>query len=195
MLCVLLGGLIVSSSHEPAIPAADATGQPGAFASLYVWWALTNIVISVAFGFAIGIIGVALGTSLPLLVLEPFFLRRRAGGWACRETPGGMPVEAGLASRRVKRDRGRRGVSCRRSRAGERAGLCSSGRHVRHYLPGRERTASLEASARLGESRVAGAHLIRGATRGFEGGSGDLRLNLGGFAVTALRRHDPDGAA
>jgi O-antigen/teichoic acid export membrane protein len=76
VLCILLVSLVVSSSHEPAIPAVDATGQPGAFAPLYVCWAASNVVLSVGLGYAVGIIGVALGTTLPVLCLEPLFLRK-----------------------------------------------------------------------------------------------------------------------
>jgi O-antigen/teichoic acid export membrane protein len=78
-LAILLAGLIISSTHEAAIPASDATGRPGAFASLYVWWAASNVLLSVVGGVLFGIAGVALGTTVPLIVLEPFFLRRIQG--------------------------------------------------------------------------------------------------------------------
>jgi O-antigen/teichoic acid export membrane protein len=76
ILCALMASLILSSSHEAAIPASDATGEPGAFASLFVWWACTNVALSLGLGYLIGPVGVALGTLLPLIALEPLFVRR-----------------------------------------------------------------------------------------------------------------------
>lgn len=75
-LAVLLLGLMMSSTHEAAIPASGASGQPGVFAPLYAAWALSNLVLSSVLGSWLGIVGVALGTTLPLLVLEPLFVLR-----------------------------------------------------------------------------------------------------------------------
>lgn len=75
-LAVLLFGLMMSSTHEAAIPASGAIGQPGVFAPLYAGWALSNLVLSSVLGSWLGIVGIALGTTLPLLVLEPLFVLR-----------------------------------------------------------------------------------------------------------------------
>jgi O-antigen/teichoic acid export membrane protein len=73
---ILLFGLLINSTHIPAIPAADALGRPGSFFRLHSLWCVSNIVLSLILGSRFGLVGIALGTALPLLVLEPFYLRR-----------------------------------------------------------------------------------------------------------------------
>jgi O-antigen/teichoic acid export membrane protein len=76
VIAILLVGLIVNSAHIAGIAATDASGHPGAFLPLHMIWCGSNLVLSVVLGLTIGILGVAVGTTLPLLVLEPFYVRR-----------------------------------------------------------------------------------------------------------------------
>jgi O-antigen/teichoic acid export membrane protein len=76
VIAILLVGLIVNSVHIAGIAATDASGRPGAFLPLHMIWCASNLILSVGLGLTIGIPGVAVGTTLPLLVLEPFYVRR-----------------------------------------------------------------------------------------------------------------------
>ena len=76
VIAILLVGLIVNSVHIAGIAATDASGRPGAFLALHMVWCASNLVLSVVLGVTIGIAGVAVGTTVPLLVLEPFYVRR-----------------------------------------------------------------------------------------------------------------------
>lgn len=77
-LVILLIGLALNACHIPLIPALDAAGFPGAYVVLQATWLVSTIVLSTVLGASFGIAGVAAGISLPLLVLEPLYLRRAA---------------------------------------------------------------------------------------------------------------------
>jgi O-antigen/teichoic acid export membrane protein len=76
VISILLVGLIVNSVHVAGIAATDASGRPGAFLPLHMIWCASNLILSVVLGMTIGIAGVAIGTTVPLLVMEPFYVRR-----------------------------------------------------------------------------------------------------------------------
>jgi O-antigen/teichoic acid export membrane protein len=50
-------------------------GRIGAYTRLHVIWALANVALSLALIGPLGLEGVALGSVLPLVVLEPLYLR------------------------------------------------------------------------------------------------------------------------
>ncbi|MFJ3384361.1 MULTISPECIES: lipopolysaccharide biosynthesis protein [unclassified Curtobacterium] len=78
-MVVLLVGLMVNAVHLPLIPAADAAGAPGAFFVPQLIWMLMTVVGSLSLGALLGLPGIALGLTLPLVVIEPFYLVRAAG--------------------------------------------------------------------------------------------------------------------
>lgn len=76
ILLVLLVGMTFNSAHIAALPAANGFGVPGAFVGLHFAWCLTDVVLAVGLGKLIGVYGVALGITLPILILEPFYVLR-----------------------------------------------------------------------------------------------------------------------
>lgn len=69
-------GLIFNASHLPSASIGNALGRPGAFLTLYLVWAVAGIGAAIYLGVHYGVIGVAVGMNLPLLVLQPIFLLR-----------------------------------------------------------------------------------------------------------------------
>lgn len=77
-MVVLLAGLMVNAVHLPLIPAADASGAPGVFFVPQLIWMIATVGGSLCFGAVFGLPGIALGLTLPLVVIEPFYLVRAA---------------------------------------------------------------------------------------------------------------------
>lgn len=77
-MIVLLLVPMVRATNFAAVAGANAIGKPGTFVVLYAWWCLGNVASSIVLGKWLGIVGVALGTLLPLIILQPFFVRRTA---------------------------------------------------------------------------------------------------------------------
>jgi O-antigen/teichoic acid export membrane protein len=75
-LTILLAGLIVNAVHLPLVPAADAAGSPGAFFIPQLSWMIMTLAGSVLLGNLLGAPGVALGLTLPLVLVEPYYLLR-----------------------------------------------------------------------------------------------------------------------
>lgn len=73
-LVILLAGLTFNAVHLPLIPAADAAGRPGVFLMPQVVWLILTVVGSVILGFMAGLPGIAAGFTLPLLLVEPYYL-------------------------------------------------------------------------------------------------------------------------
>jgi O-antigen/teichoic acid export membrane protein len=85
---ILLTGLTVNAIHIPLIPAGDAAGYPGVFFSVQLLWVILFVPLGFWWGHLLGIAGVALALTLPLLVVEPIYLWRasvvlgfRIGDW------------------------------------------------------------------------------------------------------------------
>lgn len=76
VLQVLLIGLLLNSFHIPLIPLLDGAGYPGAFLWLHFLWLCAAFGGALAGNMAAGFIGVAVGLSLPIVLLEPFYLLR-----------------------------------------------------------------------------------------------------------------------
>ncbi|PZE90453.1 hypothetical protein DEI95_11895 [Curtobacterium sp. MCBD17_008] len=77
-MVVLLAGLMINAIHLPLIPAADAAGAPGVFFVPQLAWMVLTVGGSLFFGAVFGLPGIALGLTLPLIVIEPFYLVRAA---------------------------------------------------------------------------------------------------------------------
>jgi O-antigen/teichoic acid export membrane protein len=75
-IVVLLLGLIANAIHVPFVPAGDALGRPGAFIRVQVLWLMLFLVTGFLLSTFLGIVGVALGLTLPLLLVEPIYMRR-----------------------------------------------------------------------------------------------------------------------
>jgi O-antigen/teichoic acid export membrane protein len=74
-LQVLLLGLLANNNHLVAFALLTGMGRIGAYLRYQLVWAAGNVVLSLVLIERIGLIGVALGTALPVVVLEPFYLR------------------------------------------------------------------------------------------------------------------------
>jgi O-antigen/teichoic acid export membrane protein len=80
-LQILLLSLLANNNHLVAFALLTGMGRIGAYLGYQVAWAAANVVLSVVLIQRLGLAGVALGTALPVVVLEPFYLRT-----AIRET-------------------------------------------------------------------------------------------------------------
>lgn len=74
-LRVLLASLVVNSYHLVALGILVGMGVVGRYARYHVIWAAANIVLTLALIGPLDLMGVALGTALPILVLEPLYIR------------------------------------------------------------------------------------------------------------------------
>ncbi len=72
---VLVLSLLVNNNHLAAVGVLMGTGRIGRFTLYHVIWAVANVALSVALIGPLGLTGVALGTLVPLLVLEPLYVR------------------------------------------------------------------------------------------------------------------------
>jgi O-antigen/teichoic acid export membrane protein len=72
---VLLVSLLVNNNHLVAYALLTGMGRIGAYLRYHVIWAIANVVLSILLVPHIGLVGVALGTALPVLVLEPLYLK------------------------------------------------------------------------------------------------------------------------
>jgi O-antigen/teichoic acid export membrane protein len=75
VLLILMGGLLLNNNHLVAVGVLTGMGRIGAYTRLHVIWALANVALSLALIGPLGLEGVALGSVLPLVVLEPIYLR------------------------------------------------------------------------------------------------------------------------
>ena len=73
---ILLAGLLVNNLHVIAIPILMGAGRLRVYARLHVAWAVSNIVLSVVLASGpLGLKGIALGTAIPVVLLEPLYVR------------------------------------------------------------------------------------------------------------------------
>lgn len=72
-IIILLAGMIFNSVHIPIVPALDGAGRPGAFLILQTIWLIMYVVLAFILGPNLGISGVAIAMTLPLILLEPFY--------------------------------------------------------------------------------------------------------------------------
>jgi O-antigen/teichoic acid export membrane protein len=72
---ILLVALVINSNHFVAGALLTGMGRIARYARYHVAWAVSNVAVTVVLINQIGLRGVALGTALPLLVLEPLYVR------------------------------------------------------------------------------------------------------------------------
>jgi O-antigen/teichoic acid export membrane protein len=80
-LQVLALSLLANNNHLVAFALLTGLGRISAYLRYQLIWAAANVVISLVSIDRIGLVGVALGTALPVVILEPLYLRT-----AIRET-------------------------------------------------------------------------------------------------------------
>lgn len=71
---ILLAGLLLNSTHLGASGLLMGVGEVGRYLRLHVVWAGSNLALGLVLVRTMGIEGVALATTLPLVFLEPFYL-------------------------------------------------------------------------------------------------------------------------
>jgi O-antigen/teichoic acid export membrane protein len=72
---LLLASLLLNNNHMVAVGLLTGLGRIRALVRYHVIWAVANLAIALALTPLIGLEGVALGTLVPLLVLEPLYVR------------------------------------------------------------------------------------------------------------------------
>lgn len=71
---ILLIGLLINMIHIPLAPATDAAGRPGVLLWGQLVWLVTSVALSIPLTIHLGIVGTALGLSIPLLIVEPLMI-------------------------------------------------------------------------------------------------------------------------
>lgn len=84
---VLLASLLVNNNHLVGIGLLTGTGRVSEVACYHVVWAASSLGLGFILVPEVGLVGVALGLGLPLLVLEPLYVRA-----ACREANATIAV-------------------------------------------------------------------------------------------------------
>jgi O-antigen/teichoic acid export membrane protein len=74
VLQILLASQLVNNNHLVAIAVLTGQGNVALYARYHVLWAVSNIVLSVILVQTVGIDGVALGTAIPIVLLEPLYI-------------------------------------------------------------------------------------------------------------------------
>jgi O-antigen/teichoic acid export membrane protein len=98
---ILVASMLVNNVHMVGTGLLTGLGRISAYARYQVAWAVGNLIVSVALVQWLGLPGVALGAAIPLLALEPLFVRaalRELGQPAGRFLAGalGRPYAAAL---------------------------------------------------------------------------------------------------
>lgn len=71
---ILLWSQLFNNNHLVAISILTGKGDVKAYARYHAVWAVSNIILSVILIQSIGIRGVALGTAIPIVLLEPLYI-------------------------------------------------------------------------------------------------------------------------
>ena len=72
---ILVAGMLLNNIHIVGTGLLTGLGRISAYARYQIAWAIGNLVVSVALVQWLGLPGVALGSAIPLVVLEPLFVR------------------------------------------------------------------------------------------------------------------------
>lgn len=72
---ILMSSFLLNSIHLVANTYLAGIGKPGRFSFLHSLWVGVNLILSIFLSLRIGIVGVAIGTALPICFLEPFYIR------------------------------------------------------------------------------------------------------------------------
>lgn len=71
---VLLVSMLLNNNHLIAAPMLIARGTIWKYSILHTVWALSGCALAYVFGSALGTVGIALGLTAPLVVLEPIYI-------------------------------------------------------------------------------------------------------------------------
>ena len=71
---VLILSMFANNNHLLAIPALTAQGTMRGYAILHSIWAVTGVVLAYVLGQHLGLVGIALGLSIPIVLLEPVYV-------------------------------------------------------------------------------------------------------------------------
>jgi O-antigen/teichoic acid export membrane protein len=71
---ILLFSQLFNNNHLVAISILTGRGDVKAYARYHAVWAVSNIILSVILIQSLGIRGVALGTAIPIILLEPLYI-------------------------------------------------------------------------------------------------------------------------
>lgn len=74
VLQILLASQLVNNNHLVAVSVLTGRGDVKHYARYHLLWAAFNIILSIALVQTIGLSGVALGTAIPIVLLEPFYI-------------------------------------------------------------------------------------------------------------------------
>ena len=102
MIAILAFGYMINLAQHPMLLIVIAKGQHGPLG----WWSiaegLVNIVLSVVWGMSHGLLGVAMGTIVPMLfvkiIIQPWYALKAAelGAWEYLRKGLGRPIVVGL---------------------------------------------------------------------------------------------------
>lgn len=71
---ILIVSLFANNNHLLAVPILTAQGSLRGYAILHTVWAIAGVALAVVLGSLIGLPGIALGLSIPIVVLEPAYV-------------------------------------------------------------------------------------------------------------------------
>ena len=71
---ILVLSMFANNNHLLAVPILTAQGSVRGYAILHTIWAVTGTALAVALGAISGLTGIAWGLTLPILLLEPFYI-------------------------------------------------------------------------------------------------------------------------
>ncbi|MDN3497304.1 hypothetical protein QL996_15295 [Planococcus sp. APC 4015] len=71
---ILVLSMFANNNHLLAVPILTAQGSVRAYAVLHTVWAVTGTALAIVLGEPLGLTGIALGLTIPILVLEPFYV-------------------------------------------------------------------------------------------------------------------------
>ncbi|GAA2989764.1 O-antigen/teichoic acid export membrane protein [Microbacterium terrae] len=71
---ILVLSMFANNNHLLAVPILTAQGSVRGYAVLHTIWAVTGTALAVLLGEPLGLTGIALGLTLPILLLEPFYI-------------------------------------------------------------------------------------------------------------------------
>jgi len=71
---ILVLSLFANNNHLLAVPILTAQGSVRGYAVLHTVWAVAGTALAVALGASFGLTGIAVGLTLPILLLEPLYI-------------------------------------------------------------------------------------------------------------------------
>lgn len=81
---ILIASFLMNSLHLVANSMFAGIGRPGRYLILHLVWAVSNIGLSIALAPRYGLSGIALGTAIPVMILEPLYVRLACQAFGAR---------------------------------------------------------------------------------------------------------------